>query len=452
MDGPRYGWGRPVAYVGETHGAREKDRKVIATPRFCGNFRRLRPAPKSEEGKVGMSVRRRTWKTPNGETKEAWVVWYSDQHGKPHIKTFGRKKDADAYHASVTVEVREGRHTPDSDSITVAEAGKYWVATAEANSLERTTVEHYQYLLDAHIVPIIGKVKLSRMTTATVKDFRSRLLEDGRSPSMVTRVARALSMLLADAQEAGHVAQNVCRSLRKKKRSKAQQRRRLKAGVDIPTPAEVRAIVGKLEGRWRPLLLTALFTGLRASELRGLRWENVDLDAGELHVRERADRYKAFAAPKSEAGERTVPLIPMVAAELRKWKLACPKGPLGLVFPSGAGQVEFLANIIDRGWKPAQIAAGVCTIEKDANGKVIVDHHGEPVRKARYTGLHATRHFFASWCINRKADGGRELPAKVVQQWLGHSNIAMTLDIYGHLFPRGDDKDELAAAERAILG
>jgi integrase len=49
------------------------------------------------------------------------------------------------------------------------------------------------------------------------------------------------------------------------------------------------------------------------------------------------------------------------------------------------------------------------------------------------------RHFFASWCINRKVDGGHELPPKVVQERLGHSTIAMTLDTYGHLFPRGDE-------------
>jgi integrase len=66
-------------------------------------------------------------------------------------------------------------------------------------------------------------------------------------------------------------------------------------------------------------------------------------------------------------------------------------------------------------------------------------------------GLHAFRHFFASWCINRKADGRRELPAKVVQGLLGHSSIVMTLDRYGHLFPRGDDRAELAAATSALL-
>jgi integrase len=60
----------------------------------------------------------------------------------------------------------------------------------------------------------------------------------------------------------------------------------------------------------------------------------------------------------------------------------------------------------------------------------VVDKSGEP----KY-GLHAMRHYFASWCINRKADGGRELPPKNVQTLLGHSTITITLDRYGHLMP-----------------
>jgi integrase len=77
----------------------------------------------------------------------------------------------------------------------------------------------------------------------------------------------------------------------------------------------------------------------------------------------------------------------------------------------------------------------------------LIDQHGKP----KYTGLHAFRHFYASWCINRRADGGLELPAKVVQERLGHASIVMTLDRYGHLFPRGDDGTEMAAAERNLL-
>jgi integrase len=94
------------------------------------------------------------------------------------------------------------------------------------------------------------------------------------------------------------------------------------------------------------------------------------------------------------------------------------------------------ANIVVRGLAPAQVAAGVVT----KGGK------------AKYTGLHSLRHFYASWCINRKEDGGLGLPLKVVQHRLGHSTIQMTADTYGHLFPSGDDGAELAAAERALLG
>ena len=71
---------------------------------------------------------------------------------------------------------------------------------------------------------------------------------------------------------------------------------------------------------------------------------------------------------------------------------------------------------------------------------------------AKYTGLHSLRHFYASWCINRKADGGLELPLKTVQARLGHSTLAMTADTYGHLFPRGDDRAEMEAAECSLLG
>ena len=71
--------------------------------------------------------------------------------------------------------------------------------------------------------------------------------------------------------------------------------------------------------------------------------------------------------------------------------------------------------------------------------------------RAKYAGLHALRHFYASLCINRRVDGGLELPPKVVQERLGHSSIVMTMDRYGHLFPSDDHASELEAAERALL-
>src|SRR3954471_3538890 len=174
----------------------------------------------------------------------------------------------------------------------------------------------------------------------------------------------------------------------------------------------------------------------RASELRGLRWSDVDLKRGELHVRQRADRYGKIGRPKSEAGERTVPLPPMVIAALREHRLACPTNDQDIVFTNGRGGIEHRNTIVEHGFHPAQIAAGV------------VDQHGG----AKYKGLHSLRHFYASWCINRRVDGGLELPLKLVQTRLGHASIQMTADTYGHLFPRGDDGSELAAAEQAFFG
>jgi integrase len=63
-------------------------------------------------------------------------------------------------------------------------------------------------------------------------------------------------------------------------------------------------MVQHVRGRWRPLIITAAFTGLRASELRGLRWSDVDLEEGRIHVRQRADRYHEMGMPKSGAGQR----------------------------------------------------------------------------------------------------------------------------------------------------
>jgi integrase len=77
-------------------------------------------------------------------------------------------------------------------------------------------------------------------------------------------------------------------------------------GVDIPTPDEIKRIVHAATGRVRPFLVTVIFTGLRSSELRGLRWSDVDRKNGELHVRQRADRYNEIGKPKSESGERVI--------------------------------------------------------------------------------------------------------------------------------------------------
>jgi integrase len=387
-----------------------------------------------------MAVWKRKWKTSLGEEREAWVIEYRDGNGRRHLETFPRKKDADARHAEVKVDVRAGVHVATSQSVTVREAAESWITAGQAARLERSTIKQYREHVDQHIVPLLGRVKLSALSVPAIRKFEDKLREEGRSPAMVRKVMGSLSSILADAQEQGLAARNVVRDLRRNRRrgkerhAERRQKGKLKVGVDIPTPDEIRTLLASAKGRWRPVLVTAVFTGLRASELRGLRWSDVNLKAQELHVRQRADRFNELGRPKSHAGERTVPFPKELANMLREWKLACPKGEGDLVFPNGIGKVESLANIINRGLIPAQLEAGIVGADN----------------RAKYTGMHALRHFFASWCIIRTKDGGLGLPPKNVQERLGHAGITITLDRYGHLF-KGDDAGELDAAANALL-
>ena len=382
-----------------------------------------------------MSVRKRIWKTRTGDTKEAWIVDYVDQQGERHIETFERKKDADARHAEVAIDVKAGVHVAPSKSATVNEAAALWLA-GNKSKIERATHVDYQGHVDRFISPNLGHVRLSCLSRPMVRGFEDRLA-DRCSNAMVRKVLTTFGTLVADAQERGLVARNVVhdliRSRKGKKNHEKRQKAKLKVGIDIPTPEEVAAILegakAVAKGRFRPIFLVAAFTGLRASELRGLRWADVDLKKNELHVRQRADKFRDIGRPKSQAGERTVPFGSFVANTLKEWKLRRVESPFDLVFPNGSGNVEDLVNIVKRGLIPAGITAKVT--KEDG---------------AKYTGMHVFRHFYASWCIDRN------LPPKVIQERLGHASITITYDRYGHLFPRGDDAQEIDAAEWALVG
>lgn len=372
-----------------------------------------------------MSVRKRKWVTSKGEAREAFIVDFVDQGGNRHIRTFDRKGDATAYAATVKVDIQKGVHSASKQ--TVAEAAEVWIKRVEADGAERSTIRQYRQHINLHILPLIGgKTTLSELTTASGEQLRDKLLEKLSRP-LARKVLTSYKSILK-ANKHAHVAGDI--AIKRSPRDK----RILEVGRDIPTPNEIKRMIRAAKGskRYALLLVTGL-TGLRASELRGLRWRDVDLKAAELHVRQRADRFNAIGHPKSRAGIRSIPLAPEALNALKEWKLACPKGEADLVFPTAEGQVEHHKNIL-RSLEPILIDAGV------------VDKRGEP----KYA-LHAFRHFFASWCINRKANGGRELPVKVVSYLMGHSSIVITLDLYGHLFPQNNDEAELAEAARALL-
>ncbi len=358
------------------------------------------------------SIRKRIW-TSGGAEKTAWVVDYKDQEGKRVLKTLATKREADAFRTEMGYEVSQGTHSRASASIRVAQAGKEWVKQGELDGLERATLREYRNHLKHHINPLLGTVKLSDLSVPTVNNFRNRLLEHGCSQAMAKKALGSLGALIATAQDNGKVSRNVVREMtgRRKRGTKRHKKR-----VEIPTKDEIRSMLNEAEGHWRPLIVTAIFTGFRASELRGLSWEHVDFDNKVIHVRQRADRWNEIGTPKSEAGTRDVPIPPMVVNTLKEWKLACPEGPLDLVFPNGRGNIENLGNIHRRGFGALQIVCG------------IVRDDGKP----KY-GIHALRHAAASLFIEQG------LTPKRVQVIMGHSSIQMTFDTYGHLFPSPDD-------------
>ena len=409
-----------------------------------------------------MSVRKRTWTTKAG-IKEAWIMNYTDSEGKRRLKTFDRKKDAEAAERGIENEKEEGTHVPESKSISIKEAGELWLTRGKLDGLERTTLDQRKQHLKEHINPYLGNLLLSKLTLPAVTKFQDRLRTEAHgskkqvcTSDMVRRVTISLGSILSNAIRAGYAARNVVKDTTHTRTSSERRRKaKLQVGKDIPTREEIRLIVEHATNRYRPLLITAIFTGLRASELRGLRWQDVDLANARLHVRQRADRYHGkkhegdhnpLGLPKSEAGQRSVPLAPLVVNTLKEWKLKCPKGAMDLVFPNAKGNIEFHTNIIHRGLWPAQMAAGV-TVDTGER-----DKEGRPILKPKYPGLHSLRHFYASWCINRRADGGLELSAKMVQERMGHSSVTVTLDTYSHLFPSQDDAEALAEAEKALLG
>jgi integrase len=182
------------------------------------------------------------------------------------------KKEATAWLANTVVEIRLGTHTPAHKSPTVLEAGEAWIAQAETDGLERSTIVAYRQLLDLHVRPFLGHLKLAELTPGAVQSFRNVLVRNGRSRTMADRVVSGLGSILAEAMSTGRVARNVVREVAQHNRRRARVEKRhttrLQVGVDIPTKTEIQAMIAHA-GRLRPLLLTAVFTGLRASELRG---------------------------------------------------------------------------------------------------------------------------------------------------------------------------------------
>jgi integrase len=172
----------------------------------------------------------------------------------------------------------------------------------------------------------------------------------------------------------------------------------------IVSVEQAKAMMAALDSQDRPLWATAFFAGLRRSELIGLRWEDVDLAGGTIHVRRGWDMVEGEVAPKSLKGKRKIPMAAVLRDHLDEHRVQA--GGNGRVFASQAW-VEKANNRARKVWEDAEL----------------------PVLT-----LHVARHTYASMMIAAGVN------AKALSTYMGHANIAVTFDLYGHLMPGAESE------------
>jgi integrase len=370
------------------------------------------------------TVRKRIRTNGKGEVRATWLADYFDQHGNRHNRTFPTKKAADLWLLTARTQVRDGVHTPDAASITVAEAGELWLQRSRREGLEPGSLRTYAQYAALCINPLIGAVKLSRLTRPMVEEVRDTLVQKF-SVARARHTLNALRAILKHAQGRGLVAQNVALGVTIASRSRLIAN--VAAGRSIPSPAELATLVSAAGGWLRIMILLAAHTGLRQGELRGLKWDAIDFTAGTLTVRNRADQWGRDGLPKSKAGQRELDLATDVVSELRHWRLAC--GHPEMVFPGGAAGKPISQTRVIASFAALQRRAGIVA----ADGQAKYD-------------FHELRHLFASAAIALR------FTSKWLQTAIGHERIATTLDVYGHLFPDGDGRARMAAISSLISG
>lgn len=341
-------------------------------------------------------------------------VW-SARESKRIRKTFPTLAEARAWRSETQTGVRRGTLRAPSHT-TVGEAAEDLVAgmrtgrvrTRSGDVYKPSAIRSYEAALRDHILPRIGRTRVGDVQHRDVQRMADDLLAAGRDPSTIRNALMPLRVIFRRAVEDGDVAVNPCAHLR----VPAVRGRRER----IASPEEAERLLAALPERDRPVWATALYAGLRRGELMALRWEEVDLATGVLHV-ERAydDKEHVEIEPKSRAGHRAVPIVGALRDVLVVHKQLQERDS-GLVFgssPSTPFQPSNLWRRAQRAWKRAGL---------------------EPI------GLHEARHTFASVLIAAGVN------AKAITTYMGHASIQTTYDLYGKLMP-GSESEAVALVD-----
>jgi integrase len=304
------------------------------------------------------------------------------------------------------------RERPPESGATISFASAAELMLRELDSLGRkaTTLDNYQAILRAHLLPRFGELMVDRVQKSDIEDFMAALAEAGKAEKTRSGIFKLLSQVFTYAQRQGWCKQNPCHSVRRPRVRECSEIRFLSqtelealiAGIDV-----FKEPFGSTD---RAIFLTAAMTGMRQGELLALRWRDVDWAATKIRVRRNYTRGH-WSTPKSRSGERSVPLSSRVAKELRAHQRNSHfSGEDDPVFANPLSGKVLPHGPLVRRFKKALKAAGV--------------------RKIRF---HDLRHTFGT-----RMAASPEVSMRRIQEWMGHRDYRTTL-IYADYEP-GDDE------------
>jgi integrase len=353
-----------------------------------------------------------------------WVIEAGNDSGKRKRykkRGFKTKKAAEEAEAVARVQIANGTYV-EASSETVAQLLERWLTTVARHNVRPTTYEDYEGTIRIHLVPYLGNIKVQKLTPGRLQTFYSERIDAGVGTRSLQLAHRRLSQALDMAVRESIVSRNVCQIV-------GSPKHKPRTGQSWTEEEAIRFLETAEKHRLHPLWALELATGLRRGELLGLRWQDVDLDAGTIHIRQAISILKGapiVTEPKTPAARRKIGLPPDVAEAMREhrkaWvarRLAASTWEGDLVFCTRDGK-PLNPNNLYRDYNQLIAEAGVPRIR---------------LHDARHT--HGTLMSAAGVSIRAVADR------------LGHARTSVTLDTYSHVLPKM--RDEATAAIDAAL-
>ena len=348
-----------------------------------------------------------------------------DLDGKTYTRTWRTKDEAKAYErAELTARDRGDWIDPAARARTFDDVAAEWLASNPAK--RPVTVARDRGAIERHLSPAFGSRRIGAIQP---KDLQALVHElSGKMVASSTiRTYAVAAAVFRYAVDRDYIAKSPTRTVKLPKVGRAS--------VHVFTPEELVALADAMPVEHAPMVWLGAVLGLRWGEVAALHVRDVDLLAGELHVRHSLTKdgrgRTVVGAPKSDAGTRTIaipaPLVQVLAAHLRTRQLTAAD-PDALLFPDGKGGPLVASNWRRRVWLPAALAAGVgCWVTR--TGAPWASAAEDGVRRYEGAVFHDLRRTSATGLVAEGVD------VKTAQARLGHSAVRLTLELYAQAVP-----------------